>query len=263
MLAVDIGNTFTRIAAFSGSSITARVSFNTLNLTIDDLTRALGELADAADETDLWVASVMPPADPLVDAAATRAGIAKRFIRPASDDIMPHALTTPWSTGVDRLLSAYAAGVLHFPDANGGRGYVVVQCGSAATVDLVDGKGVFRGGYIIPGPKFWLMGLSAGAQLPDLSSELPDWSAVSVGNNTQDAMLHGMQAALPEAVAATALRIVPGGRGECDGEREIPVVVTGGWGEAAGKRLRAGYVHSPDLLLHGVRLFAHRHVGLL
>lgn len=253
VLAVDVGNTFTRLVSFSGSVIGRRMSFHSRDLELEELTRAFRSLAKEGEK--VWVSSVAPPVNSLIDSAAERAGLLRHFIRPDVDFILPHSLSTPWSTGVDRLLSAYAAGALHFPRAGDEKGYVVVQCGSAATVDLVDGDGVFRGGYILPGPTFWLLGLSVGVQLPNLASEIPDWRGIEAGDNTHDAMLHGMQLALPVAVASAAMLITAkeGRYGE-----KLPVAITGGWGEAAVPYLRSRHVFDSDLLLHGIRLFAER-----
>ena len=258
MLAVDIGNTFTRIAAFSGGTIRGRRSFLTRDLDVVDLMAGFGELHALADVDAVWIASVVPDANAVVDSAAERAGLGRRFIRPGIDPIIRHRLGTPQTTGVDRLLSAAAAGALHFSGAGGRRGYVIVQCGSAATVDLVDGEGVFRGGYILPGPSLWLSGLSGAAQLPDFSNEPPDWDAVLPGNNTRDAILHGMAAALPLAVAAAAM-CISAGLGTPDGDRGgLPTAVTGGWGEAAARSMGGERVYDKDLLLQGIRLFAER-----
>ncbi len=260
MLAVDIGNTFTRIAAFSGGAIRARRSFHTRDLDLSQLLQALDELKAAADDPSAWIASVSPGVNAVVDSAAGRCGLERRFIHPRTDFILPHALATPETTGVDRLLAALAAGRRAFPGAARRQGYVTVQCGTAATVDLVDDAGIFRGGYILPGPTMWLMGVSVAAQLPDLSSELPDWKEIAVGDNTRDAILHGMQVALPVAVATAALLITTKERGiVSDAGAGLPVAVTGGWGEAVLPYLRARHDYDRDLLLHGIRIFAECH----
>ncbi len=264
MFAVDIGNTFTRIAAYAGDAVRERRSFHTRDLDLGELTRAFGEMGQAAGMSGgetVWIASVNPGANALADSAAGRCGLARRFIRPGTDFIMPHALSTPGTTGVDRLLSAMAAGARCFSPKERRGGYVVVQCGTAATVDLVDAGGTFRGGYILPGPTMWLKGMAAAAQLPDLSSEIPDWNSVQAGDNTRDALLHGMQIALPVAVATAALLInAREDGGASDGRRgaEPPVAVTGGWGEAVLPYIRAKHTYDRDLLLHGIRLFADR-----
>lgn len=257
MLAVDIGNTFTRIVAFDGDRIVSRLSFRTSELVLAELVGAFRELAEHAAAPSVWVASVVPAANALVDSAAQRSGLARKFIKSGADFILPHTLKTPQTTGVDRLLAALAAGERHFSGASGHRGFVVVQCGSAATIDLVDMDGVFRGGYILPGPAMWLSGLSAGAQLPDLSGELPNWKAVAAGENTRDALLNGMHMALPVAVASAAL-LINTQDGPVGGGDGLPVAITGGWGEVVTPYIRSRYEYDKDLMLYGIRIFAER-----
>ena len=182
------------------------------------------------------------------------AGLAYRFIVPGRNEIMPHRLKTPETTGVDRLLSARAAGAIHFPGCR--TGYLVIQCGSAATVDWVDGEGFFRGGFILPGPTLWLAGLSGAAQLPDLSKTGVNWEDDSPGASSRVAMLHGLAAGLPAAVAAAARRVMREIAGSGGGADRIPVVVTGGWGDIVQAKLDFDSFLDNDLVLQGVRLFA-------
>ncbi len=151
MLAVDIGNTSTRVAAFKDDALTFLRAFPTSGVELHKLEDAYRDAAKKTCETSIWIASVVPGVNAVAASAAERALLGYTFIKPASDNIIPHNLTTVATTGVDRLLSAFAAGQRCFADRKKGTGYVVVQCGSAATVDYVDGKGVFQGGYIIPG----------------------------------------------------------------------------------------------------------------
>ena len=53
----------------------------------------------------------------------------------------------PEKVGIDRLLNAIAANARRPP----GQIAIVIDSGTATTVDLVDGLGVFRGGAILPG----------------------------------------------------------------------------------------------------------------
>lgn len=252
MLAVDIGNTSLRIASFQGEKIAACRSFLSRAVAVPELIDAFRELAPAADFAGVWVSSVYPAANAVVDSAAERADLSRRFIRPGVDAIIPHRLKTPETTGADRLLSALAAGVRHFETSESG--YVVVQCGSASTIDVVDGEGVYLGGYIIPGPGLWLSGLAGAAGLPDLSAETPDWTAVGLGDNTRDAMLHGLAVGLPSAVAAIAMFLDDDGLGGAT----RPIAVTGGWGDTVAPLLGSGALYDRDLVLHGIRIFAER-----
>ena len=65
----------------------------------------------------------------------------------ASDLPLTVDLKRPDMVGVDRLLDAVAANCLRTP----GRPAVVVDVGTAITVDLLSAKGAFRGGAIVPG----------------------------------------------------------------------------------------------------------------
>jgi type III pantothenate kinase len=56
-------------------------------------------------------------------------------------------LAEPEKAGIDRLLDAVAANLRRRPD----RAAVIVDAGSAVTVDLVDESGAFAGGAIFPG----------------------------------------------------------------------------------------------------------------
>ncbi len=245
MLAVDIGNTFTRFAHFSGETLVDKRSVPTRDLDSQTVETAITSL-NGHDR--IWIASVVPAGTEKIRAAAEALHIDCRTIDSARDCIIENKLTTPETTGVDRLLSAMAAGQRHFRGGVGADGYVVIQCGSAVTVDVVDKDTVFVGGVILPGPSMWLSSMASAAQLPDLSARLPQWNDIEPGVNTRDAMLHGMHIALPEAVAATARRL--------GGTR--PVVLTGGWSDAVVPLIKGTVVQDPDLLLHGIRLFAER-----
>lgn len=249
MLAVDIGNSKTRIAAFRGERIVSLLDLPTRELDLLETMEAMASQAESLEDRAVWIASVYPGANAVVDSAAERLGLPRRFIRSGADHIVRNRLTTLGTTGVDRLLSALAAGRALFPNARDG--YVVIQCGSAATIDFVDGDGYFVGGYIVPGPALWLSGLAGAAQLPDFSRETPDWHSVDPGDNTRDAILRGMALCLPSAVASAAFFLDKAGRG-------LPVAVTGGWGNEVIDYLDENAVWAPDLLLHGIRLFAER-----
>lgn len=88
-------------------------------------------------------------------------------------------------TGQDRLLAGMAA----YESLR--QACVVVDAGTAITVDFVDGAGVFQGGVIAPGLRMGLAALHAG------TDALPEIGVVDPGDevfakNTERAMLHGV-----------------------------------------------------------------------
>lgn len=71
--------------------------------------------------------------------------VAERVVSPAHGNGLINDYDNPAQLGVDRWFAAIAAWNLYF------QAVVVVDCGTAMTLDLVDGQGHFRGGMIFPG----------------------------------------------------------------------------------------------------------------
>jgi type III pantothenate kinase len=111
------------------------------------------------------------------------------------------------------LNAAAAYDVLH-------QACVVVDAGTAMTVDFVDGEGTYHGGAIAPGAKMMLDALHGHTdQLPQVGWEKP---LEPIGHNTAEAMrsgvFHGMRGMVRELVEQYA---------QISGAYPI-VVVTGG-----------------------------------
>ena len=98
----------------------------------------------------------------------------------------------PRQVGIDRLLNALAAR-RRCPN---GEPVVIIDAGSAVTVDFLDERGVFRGGAILPGPRLMARSLHEHtAKLPELPiHEIP--AEDPPGRNTKDAITVGIMAAL-------------------------------------------------------------------
>lgn len=100
----------------------------------------------------------------------------------------------PQRVGTDRVVAAWSA--WHLLQRRSP--CVVIQAGTAITVDVVDSSGAFAGGAIMPGLRLTLNALAGGTDLlphlttPASPSELPRLP----GKNTEDAMLAGGVAAV-------------------------------------------------------------------
>ncbi|SDG72579.1 MULTISPECIES: type III pantothenate kinase [unclassified Duganella] len=100
----------------------------------------------------------------------------------------------PAQLGCDRFAAAIAGHAL-VP----GLPVVVVNCGTATTIDAVTADGVFLGGMILPGLGLMASSLARNtAQLPQIAQDgkLPDGFA----DNTDDAILSGILAAQSGAI---------------------------------------------------------------
>ena len=101
-----------------------------------------------------------------------------------------NAYRSPATLGLDRLAAAVGAAAL-FP----GRNVLVVDCGTARTVDFVSADAVFRGGCISPGLRMRLCSLHEGtASLPCCDPEsLPETAEPEelLGLSTREAIVRG------------------------------------------------------------------------
>jgi type III pantothenate kinase len=94
------------------------------------------------------------------------------------------SINEPQSVGTDRVLAASAAYAVTE------HAVVVADFGTAVTIDLVDDRGVFCGGVIIPGFEMSADALhNDTAQLPKVTVKKPDWP---FGKNTVEAINAGL-----------------------------------------------------------------------
>jgi type III pantothenate kinase len=269
IIAVDIGNSAVKAALADGSTLLGSGRLETTAASTSDLADGLRTLVGHAPE---------PPERVLAVSVVDR--WTERLERAAGDVALPltvvsashiplgTALLRPDQAGQDRLLAAWAASELH------GSPVIVVDLGTATTVDAVDGDGFFIGGAILPGLALAADALAEGtARLPRVELELP---AEAVGTDTSSAILSGVVighlGAVRELVTRMRERITTSAAGGADGPaRRATVIVTGGhsaapwaqeaWLEPAGPALPAiATVIDPDLVLRGLGLLA-QHLG--
>jgi type III pantothenate kinase len=158
---------------------------------------------------------------------------------------IPVAVREPDRVGVDRVCAAAAA----FDRT--GHACTIVDFGTAVTVDLVDDRGTFVGGAILPGPALQARILAEGTTaLPEIGLAPPEQS---IGRDTVEAIRSGIYNGIAGAVRglveqyATVLNTWP------------QVVATGGDLEALLPRCDFIDNAIPDLALMGVGLAYARH----
>jgi len=242
LLAVTLGNTSVAAAAAHPDGALGEVSREPLAR----LEAALGPRLEAA-EGPVLVCSVNPPALERLRRTAVAAGFdppqvaGEDFAIPVAADV-----DEPARVGTDRLLAALAA----HRRAEGP--CLVVDVGTAVTVDAVDEAGTFLGGAIFPGPRLMARSLADGtAQLPLVEMSGVEAGDRVIGKNTEAAVRIGVSRALSGALGyiLTAMLLELGVQG--------PVFLTGGdappaENEADLKGTR--YVVVPDLVLEGLVL---------
>jgi type III pantothenate kinase len=190
LLAVSVGNTCTRLGAFVEGELTETATLENgrqRELT-DVVDRAFGPLREKED-TVVLMSSVNPKAGDAFS-EALRQQLSRPIHRVEQDVNIPigRQLDREALVGEDRLLNAAAA----FDVLN--QACVVVDAGTAITVDFIDGAGTFHGGAIAPGAQLMLDSLKQRTGLlPETEFAAP---REPIGHNTVEAMRSGVFYAL-------------------------------------------------------------------
>ena len=155
------------------------------------------------------------------------------------------AVEKPEQVGLDRLFDALA--VVHRHTREKALPAIVIDAGSAVTVDLVDERGAFRGGAILPGLRLQSQALHQyTAQLPlvDLRRPFPP----TPGTSTLTAIRSGIFASLVGGVQWLCQQYRP------IVAEEPKLFVTGGDAELLLPALLGTAIHWPDMTLDGLRV---------
>ena len=159
--------------------------------------------------------------------------------RYASDIGLNVSYDEPSTYGIDRALGAFAA-FNYFQDS-----CVVIDAGTAITVDAVDSVGNVIGGYIFPGRNTLIHNLSLRTDLPEI--DLTD-DKISIGTNTELCLRYGSTIGIAGAVqnlVMHACRYV--------GCRER-IIITGGGAQQLLKNIPITMIYKPSLVLCGLAL---------
>lgn len=199
ILAVDAGNTNVVLGTIENGEILNVLRLHTdLNNTAEEYSITIRQLMDfygiEVEKLDgAILSSVVPPVTrPLVSAIRRLTGKECMVVGPGMKTGMNVRLDDPGSLASDLAVGAVAAIACY------GTPTIVLDMGTATSMVVVDGKGAFRGGAIMPGVTLGLQALSSGTSLlPDISVMQPK---KAIGTNTVEAMRSG-------AVFATACMI--------------------------------------------------------
>ncbi|MEW4566658.1 type III pantothenate kinase [Tautonia sp. JC769] len=245
-LVIDVGNTRLKWGRIDlggrivDSFATASNDDRGWQAAVDRLTAGSASVAAA-------ISTVNPPAADRLGALLEGAGVGPiRWFRSAADVPVPHRLDSPGQTGADRALSVLAALRLAGQEGPG----IVVQCGTAITVERVDEGGCWLGGAIAIGPGLAARALHSGtAQLPGLPGLGPERAPAAWGSSTIPALEAGLFWGAVGAIRELLVR-------QRDGLGASPWVIwTGGDAPILGPWVSGESARvEPDLVLMGAAL---------
>ena len=214
--------------------------------------------ADAAGLSSVFAGYARQPVDRLLVSSVAAESVRDDVCRAAKDAGLPvpefaeippdgHGpgvtlgYREPAQLGIDRYLAMLAARQRHASSV------IVVDVGTAVTIDAVDDRGVHRGGAILPGLRLMHDALARGThgiRAPRLSSN------ALFGRDTAECVaigtLHAIAGGIESLVEPMAEAL--GSTPQC--------ILTGGDASAVEPLLKARYHSHPDLVLEGLAIHA-------
>ena len=247
LLAIDVGNTNIVLGCADGSKIEsmARVATNKI-MTADEYAIKIKSILELhgvhiEDIDDCIISSVVPPVTGTLKKAVSYViGKAPMVVGPGIKTGLDIKIDNPAQLGSDLVVDAVAT-IANYPLPA-----VVVDMGTATTFSVINEKGAYLGGMILPGLGTSLQALSSNtAQLPNISIETPE---AVIGKNTIDCMKSG----IIYGNAATIDGIVD--RIEAELSTEVNVIATGGLASKIFHHCRHKVIYDETLLLKGLAI---------
>ena len=249
LMAVDVGNTQTVLGLFEGVELRGQWRISTeAQRTSDELAVVCAGLLDLnglelGQVSAMIFSSVVPGLTRSYRHLAEDVlGVPFYLVNAEIETDLKNRYDDPAAVGADRIVNTVATGEHYgFPA-------IIVDIGTATTVEAVDGEGCYLGGAIFTGLYVALEALvSRTAKLPgvDLEEEPPS----AIATNTPDSIRSGFVYGYAGAIDALVRRM----REEL-GQEDIRIVATGGPAGVIVRHCREIEEFDPNLTLKGLRV---------
>jgi type III pantothenate kinase len=261
LLAIDVGNTNIVLGVFDGTTLVQSWRLQTVReRTSDELGLLVDGLfahsrIDRGQIRGVILGSVVPPLTGTIRQMVERYfGVKALAIEPDVNTGMPILYKNPAEVGADRIVNAVAAYEKFGRTAGRApRPIVVVDFGTATTLDAVSAKGEYLGGAICPGVQISADALfQRAARLPRIDVRKP--SSV-IGQTTVGAMESGLFYGYVGMVEGLVRRMTD----ELGGD--VICVATGGLADVIAPETALIQHVDPDLTLDGLRIVWERNNG--
>ena len=247
LLAVDVGNTQILIALFQGGDITDhwRLATNA-ERTSDEYAVLLRQLIGEVELDGVAISSVVPRATTALRNMSTKYfKLDPVVVEPGTKTGMPILIDNPREVGADRIVNGIGAYDLY------GGPTVVIDFGTATTLDAVSARGEYLGGAILPGIEISMDALFARADRLSRVELIEPRSVI--GKSTVEALQSG-------AIFGFAAQVDGICRRMQDELGDCAVVATGGLSGLISRFSETIQHVDPWLTLHGLRLVYERNV---
>ncbi len=247
LLAIDIGNTNISIGGIENDRIAFEARIATDRIKTSDQygveIKSILSLFDAApgDIDGCIISSVVPPVFNSVRTGLMKViGKPPMVVGPGIKTGLNIQMDNPAQVGSDRIVVAVAALAEYAPPL------ILLDMGTATTIEAVGAGGVYLGGCIIPGMRVSLDALTANAaQLPGINLDRPKRV---IGKNTEDAMRSGIMYGTAAMIDGMIERM------ESELDCQATVIATGGMAQFIVPLCKREIKLEKDLLLKGLNV---------
>jgi type III pantothenate kinase len=240
-LVIDIGTSFIKVAVFNRSEILFKE--NIPEISVEYISLILNNFQD----TQYAILSSVRKRDP-----ALIGFLEKKFrksIELSSKTPIPirNLYESPSTLGDDRLAAAIGANII-FPDAN----VLVIDIGSAITIDFINKKNEFSGGNISPGMMMRFRALNEfTANLPlEYPQEVPDL----IGLDTSGAIISGVENGIIFELEGYIRKLTTR-------EKDLNVIFTGGDAAFFAEKIKNQVIVDVNLTLKGLNRILEYNIG--
>ena len=247
LLAIDIGNTNLVIGCFEGDKILFKARIATdrtrtsdqYGVEIKNMIETFG--AKVGDIDDCIISSVVPPVFNSVRTGVIKIiGKQPMVVGPGLKTGLNIHVDVPSQVGSDRIVIAVAALAEYKAPL------LLMDLGTATTIESVEPDNVYMGGVIIPGVRVSLDALtSRAAQLPGISLDQPKQV---IGKNTVDCMRSGMMYGTAAMIDGLIERM------EEELGHRCTLIATGGLAQFITPLCKREIILEKDLLLKGLNI---------
>lgn len=226
LFVADVGNTRTKFGFYARPNAESGPCEEFVDETENYERLARRLKATNASSTRWIVASVCPQKTRRLESVAREFRPNDRFRVLGLNDVkIDVEYKYPQKLGIDRVVAAFSA-ARRLPNA---RPILIVDVGTAATVDFVDARGVFCGGAILAGPRIMSESLHEKTEkLPELNDAEQKCDAREVAypaQETEEAILLGVDRMLSGAIASIYWEIKRSFAQDAD---DLAIVISGG-----------------------------------
>lgn len=247
LLAIDIGNTNIVIGCLKDDEIVFKARIATdrtrtsdqYGVEIKNMLEAFGVSREDID--DCIIASVVPPVFNSLQTGVLKViGKQPMVVGPGLKTGLNIHVDIPSQVGSDLIVAAVAA-LAEYPAP-----LVLIDLGTATTIEVIEPENVFIGGLIFPGVMVSLDSLSShAAQLPGISLDKPK---KVIGKNTVDCMRSGMMYGTAAMLDGLIDRIAE------ELGHESTIIATGGLAQFVIPLCKHEIILEKELLLKGLNI---------